>query len=156
MIFKITFTFFKSNLKGIIMRYILLMLLCVSTVFAQDYDVLDPPSMQQGEKGKFPKTTKDREYFILRVIDDHILMAIQGPTIFRGKSVLGYTVRFWIRDEEMVKKYEKLEMGVLLSIQIEMPDVYQVVGRKTIGQDTLKVIKIIQKAKPQEPVKEKK
>lgn len=138
------------------MKIVFLMLLCSAVSFAQDYDVLDPPSMQQGEKGKFPKTTKDREYLIIRVIDDHILMAIQGPTVFRGKSVLGFTTRFWIRDEEMVKKYEKLEMGVLLSIQIEMPDVYQVVGRKTIGQDTLKVIKIIQKAKPKEPEPNKK
>lgn len=133
------------------MKIVFLMMLCSAVSFAQDYDVLDPPSMQQGEKGKFPKTTKDREYFILRVIDDHILMSIQGPIIFRGKSQIGPVCRFWIRDEEMVKQYEKLEKGVLIDLQIEMPDVYQVVGRKTIGEHTLKVIKIIQKAKPKEP-----
>ena len=112
--------------------------------------------MQQGEKGKFPKTTKDREYQIIRVIDDHILMGIQGSIIFRGKLTIGYSVRFWVRDEEMVRQYEKLEMGAVIGKQIEMLDVYQVAGRKTIGTDTLKVIKIIQKAKPQEPVKNKK
>lgn len=135
------------------MKVIFLMLFCSVVTFAQDYDYLDYASMQQGEKGKLPKTTKVRTYEILRVIDDHILMGVQEEVIFRGKPSIGYSVRFWIRDEEMLKLYENLEMGKLISKKIEMPDVYQVVSRKTMGEYTLKVLKIIQKVKPTEKEK---
>jgi hypothetical protein len=92
--------------------------------------------MIKGDKGKLPKKTDRRFYEIGRVIDDEVLIAM----LEKKGNVFGPAARFFIRDAELVKKYQKKENGQWLQIEIDLPETYTVVGRKTFSGSTLPVL----------------
>jgi hypothetical protein len=121
------------------MRYLTLLCLflaCSLVVSAQEEEVLDIPTMAKGDIGKLPRSSDKRSYEIGRVIDDEVLIAVLEPK----NGVFTPVGRFFFRDAETVKKYEKRENGQWLGIEITMPGSYKVVGRKTFFGETLPII----------------
>jgi hypothetical protein len=113
------------------------LLACGLSLAAGDDEILDPPTMAKGEKGKLPRKSDRRFYELGRVIDDEVLIAMLEQE--RG-NVFRIAARFFLRDAELVKQYEKQENGTWLKLRIDLPDVYTVVGRKTFSGSTLPVI----------------
>jgi hypothetical protein len=106
---------------------------------SQDVPIFDLNTMSKGDKGKLPKTKgNDRYYEVGRVIDDVVLIGLREK---EGKT-LKVTARFFIRDAELVKQFEKSETGAAwIGSEVTLPDVtYLVVGRRKIDKSTYPVI----------------
>lgn len=86
-------------------------------------DELDYGKMTKGEIGKLPKTTKKLEYVVNGVYDEDLLIVVHE---LRSPTRWEYGGTFWYRAPDLTTKYKKND-------QILLPDVYRVIGTKSIG-----------------------
>ena len=127
----------------------------VSVGFAQNFKNLDVSSMKQADIGKLPLPTEDRKYVFLKIIDGFILVGVNerdnnNNNSQKNENKFSLKTQFLLKDDDELKKFQNItRSGIdingipILSIF----DVYQVIGRKTVGTDNLNVIKVVQKVR---------
>ena len=136
------------------MNVVLSLMMFVSVGFAQNFKNLDVSSMKQADIGKLPLPTEDRKYVFLKIIDGFILVGVNerdnnnNNNSQKNENKFSLKTQFLLKDDDELKKFQNItRSGIdingipILSIF----DVYQVIGRKTVGADNLNVIKVVQK-----------
>lgn len=135
------------------MKVILSLLILCSVTFAQNIKNLDVSSMKQSEIGKLPLPTEDRKYVFLKIIDGFILVGVKerdtNKNSQKKENEFVLKNQFLLKDDEELRKFQNLTRGGidLNGFTILLFDVYQVIGRKTVGTDNLNVIKVVQKVR---------
>ena len=136
------------------MNVILSLMMIVSVGFSQNFKNLDVSSMKQADIGKLPLPTEDRKYVFLKIIDGLILVGVQerdnSNNSQKKETKFILKTQFLLKDDDELKKLQNITRGGidLNGFTILLFDVYQVVGRKTVGTDNLNVIKVVQKVRP--------
>ena len=138
------------------MNVVLSLMMFVSVGFAQNFKNLDVSSMKQADIGKLPLPTEDRKYVFLKIIDGFILVGVNerdnnnNNNSQKNENKFSLKTQFLLKDDDELKKFQNItRSGIdingipILSIF----DVYQVIGRKTVGADNLNVIKVVQKVR---------
>lgn len=138
------------------MNVVLSLMMFVSVGFAQNFKNLDVSSMKQADIGKLPLPTEDRKYVFLKIIDGFILVGVNerdnnnNNNSQKNENKFSLKTQFLLKDDDELKKFQNItRSGIdingipILSIF----DVYQVIGRKTVGTDNLNVIKVVQKVR---------
>ena len=137
------------------MNVVLSLMMFVSVGFAQNFKNLDVSSMKQADIGKLPLPTEDRKYVVLKIIDGFILVGVNerdnnNNNSQKNENKFSLKTQFLLKDDDELKKFQNItRSGIdingipILSIF----DVYQVIGRKTVGADNLNVIKVVQKVR---------
>ena len=136
------------------MNVVLSLMMFVSVGFAQNFKNLDVSSMKQADIGKLPLPTEDRKYVFLKIIDGFILVGVNerdnNNNSQKNENKFNLKTQFLLKDDDELKKFQNItRSGIdingipILSIF----DVYQVIGRKTVGADNLNVIKVVQKVR---------
>ena len=136
------------------MNVVLSLMMFVSIGFAQNFKNLDVSSMKQADIGKLPLPTEDRKYVFLKIIDGFILVGVNerdnNNNSQKNENKFSLKTQFLLKDDDELKKFQNItRSGIdingipILSIF----DVYQVIGRKTVGTDNLNVIKVVQKVR---------
>ena len=136
------------------MNVVLSLMMFVSVGFAQNFKNLDVSSMKQADIGKLPLPTEDRKYVFLKIIDGFILVGVNerdnNNNSQKNEKKFSLKTQFLLKDDDELKKFQNItRSGIdingipILSIF----DVYQVIGRKTVGTDNLNVIKVVQKVR---------
>ena len=136
------------------MNVVLSLMMFVSVGFAQNFKNLDVSSMKQADIGKLPLPTEDRKYVFLKIIDGFILVGVNerdnNNNSQKNENKFSLKTQFLLKDDDGLKKFQNItRSGIdingipILSIF----DVYQVIGRKTVGTDNLNVIKVVQKVR---------
>ena len=135
------------------MNVVLSLMMFVSVGFAQNFKNLDVSSMKQADIGKLPLPTEDRKYVVLKIIDGFILVGVNerdnnnNNNSQKNENKFSLKTQFLLKDDDELKKLQNLTRGGidLSGFTILLFDVYQVIGRKTVGADNLNVIKVVQK-----------
>jgi len=137
------------------MNVVLSLMMFVSVGFAQNFKNLDVSSMKQADIGKLPLPTEDRKYVFLKIVDGFILVGVNerdnnNNNSQKNENKFSLKTQFLLKDDDELKKFQNItRSGIdingipILSIF----DVYQVIGRKTVGTDNLNVIKVVQKVR---------
>ena len=137
------------------MNVVLSLMMFVSVGFAQNFKNLDVSSMKQADIGKLPLPTEDRKYVVLKIIDGFILVGVNerdnnNNNSQKNENKFSLKTQFLLKDDDELKKLQNLTRGGIdlngLTI-LSIFDVYQVIGRKTVGADNLNVIKVVQKVR---------
>ena len=137
------------------MNVVLSLMMFVSVGFAQNFKNLDVSSMKQTDIGKLPLPTEDRKYVFLKIIDGFILVGVNerdnnnNNNSQKNENKFSLKTQFLLKDDDELKKFQNLTRGGidLNGFTILLFDVYQVIGRKTVGTDNLNVIKVVQKVR---------
>jgi len=137
------------------MNVVLSLMMFVSVGFAQNFKNLDVSSMKQADIGKLPLPTEDRKYVFLKIIDGFILVGVNerdnnnNNNSQKNENKFSLKTQFLLKDDDELKKFQNLTRGGidLNGFTILLFDVYQVIGRKTVGTDNLNVIKVVQKVR---------
>ena len=137
------------------MNVVLSLMMFVSVGFAQNFKNLDVSSMKQADIGKLPLSTEDRKYVFLKIIDGFILVGVNerdnnnNNNSQKNENKFSLKTQFLLKDDDELKKFQNLTRGGidLNGFTILLFDVYQVIGRKTVGTDNLNVIKVVQKVR---------
>ena len=137
------------------MNVVLSLMMFVSVGFAQNFKNLDVSSMKQADIGKLPLPTEDRKYVFLKIIDGFILVGVNerdnnnNNNSQKNENKFNLKTQFLLKDDDELKKFQNLTRGGidLSGFTILLFDVYQVIGRKTVGADNLNVIKVVQKVR---------
>ena len=137
------------------MNVVLSLMMFVSVGFAQNFKNLDVSSMKQADIGKLPLPTEDRKYVFLKIIDGFILVGVNerdnnnNNNSQKNENKFSLKTQFLLKDDDELKKFQNLTRGGidLSGFTILLFDVYQVIGRKTVGADNLNVIKVVQKVR---------
>lgn len=135
------------------MNVVLSLMMFVSVGFAQNFKNLDVLSMKQADIGKLPLPTEDRKYVFLKIIDGFILVGVNerdnNNNSQKNENKFNLKTQFLLKDDDELKKFQNLTRGGidLNGFTILLFDVYQVIGRKTVGTDNLNVIKVVQKVR---------
>ena len=136
------------------MNVVLSLMMFVSVGFAQNFKNLDVSSMKQADIGKLPLPTEDRKYVFLKIIDGFILVGVNerdnnNNNSQKNENKFSLKTQFLLKDDDELKKFQNLTRGGidLNGFTILLFDVYQVIGRKTVGADNLNVIKVVQKVR---------
>ena len=137
------------------MNVVLSLMMFVSVGFAQNFKNLDVSSMKQADIGKLPLPTEDRKYVFLKIIDGFILVGVNerdnnnNNNSQKNENKFNLKTQFLLKDDDELKKFQNLTRGGidLNGFTILLFDVYQVIGRKTVGTDNLNVIKVVQKVR---------
>ena len=137
------------------MNVVLSLMMFVSVGFAQNFKNLDVSSMKQADIGKLPLPTEDRKYVFLKIIDGFILVGVNerdnnnNNNSQKNENKFNLKTQFLLKDDDELKKFQNLTRGGidLNGFTILLFDVYQVIGRKTVGADNLNVIKVVQKVR---------
>lgn len=138
---------------GDLMNVVLSLMMFVSVGFAQNFKNLDVLSMKQADIGKLPLPTEDRKYVFLKIIDGFILVGVNerdnNNNSQKNENKFNLKTQFLLKDDDELKKFQNLTRGGidLNGFTILLFDVYQVIGRKTVGTDNLNVIKVVQKVR---------
>ena len=138
------------------MNVVLSLMMFVSVGFGQNFKNLDVSSMKQADIGKLPLPTEDRKYVFLKIIDGFMLVGVNerdnnnNNNSQKNENKFSLKTQFLLKDDDELKKFQNItRSGIdingipILSIF----DVYQVIGRKTVGADNLNVIKVVQKVR---------
>ena len=137
------------------MNVVLSLMMFVSVGFGQNFKNLDVSSMKQADIGKLPLPTEDRKYVFLKIIDGFILVGVNerdnnNNNSQKNENKFSLKTQFLLKDDDELKKLQNLTRGGIdlngLTI-LSIFDVYQVIGRKTVGADNLNVIKVVQKVR---------
>ena len=135
------------------MNVVLSLMMFVSVGFAQNFKNLDVSSMKQADIGKLPLPPEDRKYVFLKIIDGFILVGVNerdnNNNSQKNENKFSLKTQFLLKDDDELKKFQNLTRGGidLSGFTILLFDVYQVIGRKTVGADNLNVIKVVQKVR---------
>ena len=137
------------------MNVVLSLMMFVSVGFGQNFKNLDVSSMKQADIGKLPLPTEDRKYVFLKIIDGFILVGVNerdnnnNNNSQKNENKFNLKTQFLLKDDDELKKFQNLTRGGidLSGFTILLFDVYQVIGRKTVGADNLNVIKVVQKVR---------
>lgn len=136
------------------MNVVLSLMMFVSVGFAQNFKNLDVSSMKQADIGKLPLPTEDRKYVFLKIVDGFILVGVNerdnnNNNSQKNENKFSLKTQFLLKDDDELKKLQNLTRGGidLNGFTILLFDVYQVIGRKTVGTDNLNVIKVVQKVR---------
>ena len=135
------------------MNVVLSLMMFVSVGFAQNFKNLDVSSMKQADIGKLPLPTEDQKYVFLKIVDGFILVGLKerdnNNNSQKNENKFSLKTQFLLKDDDEFKKFQNLTRGGidLNGFTILLFDVYQVIGRKTVGTDNLNVIKVVQKVR---------
>ena len=137
------------------MNIVLSLMMFVSVGFAQNFKNLDVSSMKQADIGKLPLPTDDQKYVFLKIVDGFILVGLKerdnnnNNNSQKNENKFNLKTQFLLKDDDELKKFQNLTRGGidLNGFTILLFDVYQVIGRKTVGTDNLNVIKVVQKVR---------
>jgi hypothetical protein len=136
------------------MNVVLSLMMFVSVGFAQNFKNLDVSSMKQADIGKLPLPNEDRKYVFVKIIDGFILVGVNerdnnNNNSQKNENKFSLKTQFLLKDDDELKKLQNLTRGGidLNGFTILLFDVYQVIGRKTVGTDNLNVIKVVQKVR---------
>jgi hypothetical protein len=89
----------------------------------------------------------------LKIVDGFILVGLKerdnSNNSQKNENKFSLKTQFLLKDDDELKKFQNLTRGGidLSGFTILLFDVYQVIGRKTVGTDNLNVIKVVQKVR---------